>query len=61
MARSSPIASSAYESEKHEFDRLCAHLEIKQRLTSPKSPLIDGMVDLLIGRIEDVLQGQHFL
>jgi transposase InsO family protein len=45
---------------KHEFDTLCAELEIEHRLTPPKSPQTNGMVERFNGRIEDVLQGHHF-
>lgn len=44
----------------HEFDKLCAELEIDHRLTPPKSPQTNGMVERFNGRIEDVLQGHHF-
>jgi transposase InsO family protein len=45
---------------KHEFDKVCAELEIEHRLTPPKSPQTNGMVERFNGRIEDVLQGHHF-
>ena len=45
---------------KHEFDTLCAELEIEHRLTPPNSPQTNGMVERFNGRIEDVLQGPHF-
>lgn len=45
---------------KHEFDKLCAELGIEHRLTPPKSPQTNGMVERFNGRIEDVLQGHHF-
>ncbi|MFT7192095.1 MAG: transposase InsO family protein, partial [Sulfitobacter sp.] len=44
----------------HEFDTLCAALEIEHRLTPPKSPQTNGMVERFNGRIEEVLQGHHF-
>ncbi|RAK21569.1 integrase-like protein, partial [Salipiger aestuarii] len=44
----------------HEFDRLCASLDIGHRLTPPKSPQTNGMVERFNGRIEDVLQSHHF-
>jgi len=44
----------------HEFDQLCAALEIEHRLTSPKSPQTNGMVERFNGRIEEVLQSHHF-
>jgi transposase InsO family protein len=45
---------------KHEFDKLCAELGIEHRLTPPKSPQTNGMVERFNGRIEDVLQGHQF-
>ena len=44
----------------HEFDTLCAALEIDHRLTPPKSPQTNGMVERFNGRIEEVLQSHHF-
>ena len=41
----------------HEFDRLCTGLGIEHRLTPPKSPQTNGMVERFNGRIEDV---RHF-
>ena len=39
----------------HEFDALCAQLGIDHRLTPPKSPQTNGMVERFNGRIEEVL------
>jgi transposase InsO family protein len=44
----------------HEFDKLCAALDIEHRLTPPKSPQTNGMVERFNGRIEEVLQSHHF-
>ena len=44
----------------HEFDRLCADLDIEHRLTPPMRPQTNGMVERFNGRIEDVLQSHHF-
>lgn len=44
----------------HEFDKLCAELGIEHRLTPPKSPQTNGMVERFNGRIEEVLQSHHF-
>jgi transposase InsO family protein len=44
----------------HEFDTLCAALGIEHRLTPPKSPQTNGMVERFNGRIEEVLQSHHF-
>lgn len=48
------------QSGKHEFDKLCAELGIEHRLTPPRSPQTNGMVERFNGRIEDVLQSHHF-
>jgi transposase InsO family protein len=48
------------QSGKHEFDRLCTELDIEHRLTPPRSPQTNGMVERFNGRIEDVLQSHHF-
>jgi len=45
---------------KHEFDTLCSELGIDHRLTPPKSPQTNGMVERFNGRVEDVLQCHHF-
>ena len=45
---------------RHEFDRLCSELDIEHRLTPPRSPQTNGMVERFNGRIEDVLQSHHF-
>jgi len=44
----------------HDFDQLCVALDIEHRLTPPKSPQTNGMVERFNGRIEDVLQSHHF-
>jgi transposase InsO family protein len=44
----------------HEFDTLCEALDIEHRLTPPKSPQTNGMVERFNGRIEEVLQSHHF-
>ena len=44
----------------HAFDQLCADLDIEHRLTPPKSPQTNGMVERFNGRIEEVLQSHHF-
>jgi hypothetical protein len=43
-----------------QFETLCTALEIRHRLTPPKSPQTNGMVERFNGRIEDVLQSHHF-
>ena len=44
----------------HDFDRLCAALDIEHRLTPPKSPRTNGMVERFNGGIEEVRQSHHF-
>ena len=44
----------------HAFDKLCTALDIDHRLTPPKSPQTNGMVERFNGRIEEVLQSHHF-
>ena len=46
--------------EQHEFDTLCSILGIEQRLTPPRSPQTNGMLEQFNGRIEDVLQSHYF-
>jgi hypothetical protein len=48
------------ESGKHEFDSLCTKLDIDHRLTPPRSPQTNGMVERFNGHIEDVLQSRRF-
>jgi len=48
------------QSGQHDFDRLCTELDIEHRLTPPRSPQTNGMVERFNGRIEDVLQSHHF-
>jgi len=48
------------QSGRHAFDRLCTELDIEHRLTPPRSPQTNGMVERFNGRIEDVLQSHHF-
>jgi len=48
------------QSGKHEFDKLCAVRGIEHRLTPPRAPQTNGMVERFNGRIEDVLQSHHF-
>ena len=47
-------------SGQHEFDALCASLGIEHRLTKPKSPQTNGMVERFNGRLEQVLRSHHF-
>ena len=44
----------------HEFDTLYSTLGVEHRLTPPRSPQTNEMVERFNGRIEDVLQSHHF-
>ena len=44
----------------HEFDQLCRELGIEHRLTKPRMPQTNGMVERFNGRISDVLKTNHF-
>jgi len=44
----------------HEFDQLCQALGIEHRLTKPRTPRTNGMVERFNGRIADVLKTHHF-
>ncbi len=44
----------------HEFDQLCEPLSIKHRLTKPRTPRTNGMVERFNGRIADVLKTHRF-
>jgi transposase InsO family protein len=48
-------------SGKHEFDVLCTELGIEHRLTKPRTPQTNGMVERFNGRISDVLATHRFL
>ncbi len=47
-------------SGRHEFDRLCEALGVEHRLTRPRTPQTNGMVERFNGRVEDVLQSHRF-
>ena len=47
-------------SGKHEFDQLCQALGIEHRLTKPRTPQTNGMVERFNGRIADVLRTHRF-
>ena len=44
----------------HEFDQLCQELGIEHRLTRPRTPRTNGMVERFNGRIADVLKTHRF-
>lgn len=44
----------------HEFDQLCQALGIEHRLTQPRTPRTNGMVERFNGRIADVLKTHRF-
>ena len=48
-------------SGQHEFDQLCKTLGIEHRLTKPRTPRTNGMVERFNGRIADVLKTHRFL
>jgi len=45
----------------HAFDALCAALDIEHRLTPPRRPQTNGMVERFNGRIAEVLRSHHFV
>ena len=47
-------------SGQHEFDVLCQTLNIEHRLTKPRTPQTNGMVERFNGRISNVLKTHHF-
>lgn len=47
-------------SGQHEFDQLCQALGIEHRLTKPRTPQTNGMVEPFNGRIADVLKTNRF-
>jgi transposase InsO family protein len=47
-------------SGEHEFDLLCESLGIEHRLTKPRTPRTNGMVERFNGRLEQVLQTHRF-
>ena len=44
----------------HEFDQVCWGLSIEHRLTKPRTPRANGMVERFNGRIADVLTTHRF-
>lgn len=44
----------------HEFDQLCESFGIEHRLTKPRTPQTNGMVERFNGRISDILKTHHF-
>ena len=47
-------------SGQHVFDKACMALNIEHRLSPPRHPQTNGMVERFNGRIEEVLQSHHF-
>jgi transposase InsO family protein len=43
----------------HEFDQVCQELGVEQRLTKPRTPQTNGMVERFNSRISDVLKTNH--
>ncbi len=54
------LFASREPSGNHEFDQLCQALCIKHRLTKPRTPRTNGMVERFNGRIADVLKTHQF-
>ena len=48
------------ESGVHEFAQLCQSIGIEHRLTCPRRPQTNGMVERFNDRIEEVLRSHHF-
>ena len=44
----------------HEFDLLCQELGVEHRLSRPRTPKTNGMVERFNGRISDVLKTNRF-
>lgn len=47
-------------SGKHVFDQLCAEYGIEHRLTPPRHPQTNGLVERFNGRIAEILRTTHF-
>jgi transposase InsO family protein len=47
-------------SGEHAFDALCASLGIEHRLTKPRTPRTNGMVERFNGRLAQILRTHHF-
>ena len=47
-------------SGQHEFDQLCSALGIEHRLTRPRHPQTNGMVERFNGRVADILKTHRF-
>ena len=45
---------------KHVFDEVCMENNIEHRLTKPRMPQTNGMVERFNGRIADILKTTHF-
>ncbi len=44
----------------HDFDALCARLGIEHRLTPPRQPQTNGLVERFNGRVSEILRTTHF-
>lgn len=44
----------------HQFDQLCQALGIEHRLTKPRTPKTNGMVERFNDRLSQVLRAHHF-
>lgn len=55
MDATGTLTCSRQTTRDHVFDQLCQALNIEHRLTKPRTPHTNGMVEHLNGRIADVL------
>ena len=54
------LAALREPSGNHEFDQRCRELGIEHRLTKPKTPITNGMVERFNGHLADVLKSHRF-
>ncbi len=54
------LLGSRQSTGEHEFDPLYQSLGIEHRLTKPKTPQTNGMVERFNGRLRQVLRSHHF-
>jgi transposase InsO family protein len=61
-ARNSPTGSfyATKAGDRHEFDQPRAALDIEHRLTRPRTPKTNGMVERFNGRVKDIPKTHHF-
>lgn len=54
------LAALREPSGNHEFDQRCRELGIEHRLTKPRTPITNGMVERFNGHLADVLKSHRF-